>query len=245
MSWQQLRVPLCHQAGSAEGGAAAQDEWIAFASTRRHVGFLHAPTPGSVSPALFHGEGQVPRNKCKESNSSTFEAECTPKQQDATTQNSDCQHSAAYQYAAVKHQKKGILDQRDEGKSSTYQYSDDSTCKSEQSICRFPACCRIEEPRSQKVQHSRLGVSRWSTDFPLPSKTDAVSPPRKTHATVQTGLGRGPHYPTFTRIEAGSFTQKAHIRRAAHPFSAAESPQQYRRCCWVPPTSMERHYTHR
>ena len=86
------------------------------------MGFLHAPTPVSVSPALFHGEGQVPRNKCRESNSRTFEAECTQKQQDTASQNSDCQHSsAACQYAAVTNQKKGVIDKRDEGKSLTYQ----------------------------------------------------------------------------------------------------------------------------
>ena len=58
--------------------------------------FLHAPTPGSVSPALFRGESQVPRPKCRKSNSRTFEAECTQKQQDTTTHDSDCQHSTAY-----------------------------------------------------------------------------------------------------------------------------------------------------
>ena len=109
----------------------------------------------------------------------------------------------------------------------------------------FPTCCRIGKPKSQKVQHSRLGVSRGSADLPLPWKTEAVSAPRKTHTTMQTSLSRGPVNPTFTRIEAGSFTQKAQIRRAVHPFSTAESPQQYRRCRCVPPTGMGRHHTHR
>ena len=102
------------------------------------MGFLHAPTPGLVSSALFHGESQVPRNKCRESNSRTFEADCTQKQQDTTTQKLGCQHSTTYQYAAVTYQKKGVLDKRDERKSMTYQYSDNSTCKSEQRVCRFP-----------------------------------------------------------------------------------------------------------
>ena len=72
------------------------------------MAFLHTPTPGSVSPALFHGESQIPRNKCRESNSRTFEAEYTQKQQGTKTQTSDCQHSTAYQYAAVTNQKKGV-----------------------------------------------------------------------------------------------------------------------------------------
>ena len=146
------------------------------------MGFFHAPTPGSVSSALFHGESQVPRNKCRESNSRTFGTECTKKQQHTTTQNSDSQHSTAYQYAAVANQKKGVHDKRDDGKSMTYQYIDDSTYKSEQrGSANFPTCCRIGKPRSQKVQHSRLGVSRGSADFPLPSKTEAVSVSRETH----------------------------------------------------------------
>ena len=102
------------------------------------MGFFHAPTPGSVSSALFHGESQVPRNKCRESNSRTFGTECTKKQQHTTTQNSDSQHSTAYQYAAVANQKKGVHDKRDDGKSMTYQYIDDSTYKSEQTVCKFP-----------------------------------------------------------------------------------------------------------
>ena len=102
------------------------------------MGFLHTPTPGSVSPAMFHGESQVPRNKCRESNSRTFEAECMQKQQDSTPRNSDCSHNTTCQYAAVTNQKKGVLDKRDEEKSLTYQYSDDSTYKSEQRVCRFP-----------------------------------------------------------------------------------------------------------
>ena len=35
------------------------------------------------------------------------------------------------------------------------------------------------------------------------------------------------------------------IRRAVHPFSTADSPQQYRRCSWVPPSRMGWHHTHR
>ena len=43
-----------------------------------------------------------------------------------------------YQYAAVTNEKKGVLDKRDEGRSSTYQYSNDSTYEPEQRVCRFP-----------------------------------------------------------------------------------------------------------
>ena len=53
------------------------------------MGFFRAPTPGSVSPALFHGESQIPKNKFRESNSRTFDAECTQKQQDTKTWNPD------------------------------------------------------------------------------------------------------------------------------------------------------------
>ena len=73
------------------------------------MGFLHTPTPGSVSPALFYGESKIPINKCRESNSRAFGAEYTQKQQGTKTQTSDCQHSTAYQYAAVTNQNKGVL----------------------------------------------------------------------------------------------------------------------------------------
>ena len=62
-------------------------------------------------------------------------------------------------------------------------------------------------------------MSRGSADFLLPPKTEAVSASRKTHTIAQTSLSRGTEYPTSTRIEAGSFSQKAQIRRAVHPFS--------------------------
>ena len=102
------------------------------------MGLLHAPTHGSLSPALFRGEIQSPRNTCRQSNRRTFEAEYTQKKQDTKIQESCCQHGTAYQYAAVTNQKEGVFDKTDEGKSSTYQYSDDSTYKSEQRVCRFP-----------------------------------------------------------------------------------------------------------
>ena len=79
-----------------------------------------------------------PRSTFRESNSRTFEAEYTQKKQDTKIQESDCQHSTAYQYAAVTNQKKGVFDERDERESLTCQYSDDLTYKSEQRICRFP-----------------------------------------------------------------------------------------------------------
>ena len=37
------------------------------------MGILHAPTPGPVSPALFHGESQVPRNRISESSRESIE----------------------------------------------------------------------------------------------------------------------------------------------------------------------------
>ena len=91
--------------------------------------------------------------------------------------------------------------------------------------------------RLRKVQYSRLGVSRGPADFPLPSKTEAVSASRKTHTIAQTNLSTGPYYPTSTRIEAGSFSQKAQFRRPftrsvqQNPHSNREdaigSPHQY------------------
>ena len=61
----------------------------------------------------------------------------------------------------------------------------------------------------------------------------------KTRTIVQTSLSRGPDFPTTTRIEAGSVSQKVQIRKAVHPFSATDSLQQ-RICRWVSPTSMRR-----
>ena len=96
---------------------------------------------GVVSPALPHGESQVPRNKCRASNSRTFEAKCMQKQQGSTPQNrlSAQQYHVhqIYQHAAVTNQKKGVLDKRNKGKTLTHQYSDDSTNKSEQRVYRF------------------------------------------------------------------------------------------------------------
>ena len=71
--------------------------------------------------------------------------------------------------------------------------------------------------------------------MPLPSKTEAVSASRKTHTIAQTSLSTRLDYPTFTRIKAGSFSQKAQIKRGVYPFSATESPQQGRRSVGPPP----------
>ena len=83
-------------------------------------------------------------------------------------------------------------------------------------------------PRLQKVQYSRLDVSR-GPDYPLPTEPERVSATRKTHITAQTSLSRGLDYPTFMRIETVSILQKAKIRRAIHPFSTEKFPQQRRR----------------
>ena len=53
----------CHLAGPTGGGTGAREEWIIFVDPKRSVGMVHAPSPGSVSPALFYGESRVPRNK--------------------------------------------------------------------------------------------------------------------------------------------------------------------------------------
>ena len=144
---------------------------------------VHGIPPRTHSRIGVAGESQSPRKNCWESNSRTFEAECTQKQQDTKPQKSDCRHSTAYQYAAVTNQKKGVLDKRDEGKSLTCQYNDDSIFKSEQR-CRFPqTCCRIGKPRSQKIQHSRLGVSRGSADFPLENR-DSVGFSEDSHQSA-------------------------------------------------------------
>ena len=59
------------------------------------MGILHAPTPGSVSPALLHGESQVPRNKKSESSRRSFE---TAPRQETVRQEANAftqEHSAA------------------------------------------------------------------------------------------------------------------------------------------------------
>ena len=56
------------------------------------MGILHAPTPGSVSPALFHGESLVPRNKSSESRSRLPE---TAPRQEAVRQEENVIHVGA------------------------------------------------------------------------------------------------------------------------------------------------------
>ena len=117
--------------------------------------------------------------------------------------------------------KKGVLAKSDEGKNLSYQYGDDSTYKSEQRVCRFPHL-----PSNRDITEVAEGSAQqvWSEQrvcrFPPSVETEAVSASRKTHTIHQTSLNRGPDHPTFTRIDAGSFSQKAQMRRAVHPFSA-------------------------
>ena len=96
------------------------------------------PLPDPCRRPCFTVRVRFREKKCGDSNSRTFKADYKQKQQDTTPQNAECQHSTAYQYAAVTNQKKGMLNTRDEGKSLTYQCSDDSTYESEQRACRFP-----------------------------------------------------------------------------------------------------------
>ena len=81
--------------------------------------------------------------------------------------------------------------------------------------------------RLRKVQYNRFGVSR-GPDYLVPTETAGVSATRKTHITAQTSLSSELDYPTFTRIEAVSISQKAQVRGAVHPFSTENSSQQRR-----------------
>ena len=189
------------------------------------MGFLNEPTTELVSPPLFHDENHFLRNECKESSSRTIEAECTQKQHDTKTQNADCQPSTAYQYAAGTNQNTGVL-KKDEGNNVTTSTATARPVRLKRGSADIPASCLIGKPGTQKAQHSRPCVSRGSADFPLPSKTEAVSASPKTHTIVHTILSTAPVYPPLTRIEAGSFTRNAQIRTAVHPFSTAEAPQQ-------------------
>ena len=65
--------------------------------------------------------------------------------------------------------------------------------------------------------------------LPLPTETETVSATQKAHTTAKNSLSRWPDYPTFTQVDTVSIPQKAQIRRAVHPFSTQEYPQQRRR----------------
>ena len=58
------------------------------------MGILHAPTPGSVSPALFHGESLVARNKS--SASSSRPSETAPRQETVRQENNVIHVGAQY-----------------------------------------------------------------------------------------------------------------------------------------------------
>ena len=67
------RCGLWHLAAPIEGRTGASGECAIFEDARRAAGIIHTPTPGFLSPALFHGESPVPRNKNSEPSSRSFE----------------------------------------------------------------------------------------------------------------------------------------------------------------------------
>ena len=60
--------------------------------------------------------------------------------------------------------------------------------------------------------------------YPLPTEPERVSATRKAHITAHIRLSRGPDYPTFTRIETASTSEKVRIRKTRPPVQYREIP---------------------
>ena len=183
-------------------------------------------------------------------------------------------------------QKKRVLGNRDEGKSLTYQYSDDSTYTSKQRVCRFSHLLsnretEVAEGSAQQAwceqRVCRLPPSvenRDSVGFTNDSHHSAnqleqrASLPhfhagrsRIVHVEGSNQKGRSPiqysRIPT-QKMPFGTYpppawggitsiakvgTQAVHNRQTGTN-GTGKSTEQYRRCRWVPPTSMGRHHPH-
>ena len=75
--------------GRADRGR--EKERSTFADPKRSVGLRNAPAPGSVSPAVFHGDNHFPKCKSSAVRSRTFEAVKLPWWQKEKRSNSSSQ----------------------------------------------------------------------------------------------------------------------------------------------------------
>ena len=108
-------------------------------------------------------------------------------------------------------------------KSFNYQYSDDSTFQPEQRA-RLPHLFANRESVEVAEGSVQQAWCEQRARYLLPTEPEKVSATRKAHITAHIRLSRGPDYPTFTRIEAVSISEKVRIRKARPPVQYRKIP---------------------
>ena len=155
----------------------AREEMIICAAAERSVGPRDAHVPESVSPALFHGENQLSKDKSSAVHSRTFEAESgqTPRRQEEKRS-----YSSSLAQSSPRTDQLSVV-----RNSHTTAAQNSKLCVSRDEgylISRTDQLSVVRHSHATAAQNSKLCVSR--DEGYLISRTDQLSVVRNSHTTA-------------------------------------------------------------